>query len=223
MHTAAQTRRQDSPSAVLQMRRPAVGTSPVSTIQGAHQVMRIGGNSLLSVLSLGALCLGLLLPEAGAAKDAPTAAPPDLQRLETCRSIASDAERLACFDRESAVFAQSVDSGKLRVIDNEGVKEIRRSLFGFSLPRIGLFGGNEEEAAGEQVNKIQSTLVAVKQIANGKIWFRLSDGAEWQTNDPLGTARMPASGQTIELEKAALGSYWARFETIRAMKAHRVN
>lgn len=185
--------------------------------------MRIGGNSLLSVLSLGALCLGLLLPEAGAAKDAPTAAPPDLQRLQTCRSIASDAERLACFDRESAVFAQSVDSGKLRVIDNEGVKEIRRSLFGFSLPRIGLFGGNEEEAAGEQVNKIQSTLVAVKQIANGKIWFRLSDGAEWQTNDPLGTARMPASGQTIELEKAALGSYWARFETIRAMKAHRVN
>ncbi|WP_156336763.1 hypothetical protein [Novosphingobium sp. ST904] len=51
----------------------------------------------------------------------------------------------------------------------------------------------------------------------------MADGAQWQTNEALGTVRMPKVGDDVELEAAALGSYWVRFKGGRALKAHRVN
>lgn len=186
-------------------------------------VMRRGigqGRSFAAVVAAAALAWAIPAP-AAAGEAAPL--PRDVQGLAACRAITADAERLACYDRETATLLSSVESGKVRVVDKEGVREVRRSLFGFDLPRVGLFGSSRKDSADERVDRIETTVAALRMTEGGKLWFRLADGAQWQTNDALGTARMPRVGDTVALEEAALGSYWVRFGKNRAMKAHRVH
>ncbi|MPS69176.1 MAG: hypothetical protein E2586_11825 [Novosphingobium sp.] len=156
------------------------------------------------------------------AKDSDRALPPDVAKLAACRTIADSGERLACFDRESGILLGAIETGSVKVVDKEGIREVRRSLFGFTLPRVDLFGGGERSGE-EEVKLIKTTLSSVRGAASGKLLFTLADGAQWQTNEALGTVRMPKVGDDVELEAAALGSYWVRFKGGRALKAHRVN
>ena len=69
-----------------------------------------------------------------------------MQRLLNCRSIQDSAQRLACFDRETAAVDQAIASAEMVLIDKQPATQTKRALFGFSIPDFGgLFGGGDDE------------------------------------------------------------------------------
>ena len=144
--------------------------------------------------------------------------PANMQRLLACRSIQDSAQRLACFDRETANIDQAMARKDLVVIDRERATAAKRSLFGFSVPSFGgLFGGDENE-----VKEIQSTITAVATNADGGWTLRLADGSTWtQTDDaPLGIR--PARGQKVVVRRALLGAFRVSISGQPGFKAKRI-
>ena len=168
---------------------------------------------------LAAAAAALLSSPAGAApRKLPTGTPPQMQRLLGCRALADAAQRLACFDRETANIDQAMTRKDLVVIDRERATAAKRSLFGFSIPSFGgLFGGDENE-----VKEIQSTITAVGTNADGGWTLRLADGSTWtQTDDsPLGIR--PARGQKVVVRRALLGAFRISVSGQPGFKAKRI-
>jgi hypothetical protein len=160
----------------------------------------------------------LSTPAAAAPRKPPTGTPPQMQRLLGCRALADAAQRLACFDRETANIDQAMARRDLVVIDRERATAAKRSLFGFSIPSFGgLFGGDENE-----VKEIQSTITAVATNADGGWTLRLADGSTWtQTDDaPLGIR--PARGQKVIVRRALLGAFRISVAGQPGFKAKRI-
>ena len=168
---------------------------------------------------LGAAAAALLATPAAAAQRKPAAGnPPQMQRLLGCRALADAAQRLACFDRETANIDRAMARRDLVVIDRERATAAKRSLFGFSVPSFGgLFGGDENE-----VKEIQSTITAVTTNADGGWTLRLADGSTWtQTDDaPLGIR--PARGHKVVVRRALLGAFRISINGQPGFKAKRI-
>jgi hypothetical protein len=144
--------------------------------------------------------------------------------LKQCQAIADPGQRLACYDTAAGALITSTESGEIRLVDQEEARQVRRSLFGFSLPRIGLFGGGKERIEEEEVKVLETTVTRVRRLQHGKYLFTIAEGdAQWQTTDAPMMMRTPKAGQKVTLERAALGSYWVKFEGQRPVKGKRVN
>ncbi|MBA3511923.1 hypothetical protein [Sphingomonas sp.] len=168
---------------------------------------------------LAAAAAALLATPAAAQRRADsTKTPAQIQRLLGCRGVADAAQRLACFDRETATLNQAMARRDLVVIDRERATAARRSLFGFSVPSFGgLFGGDENE-----VKEIQSTITAVANNADGGWTIRLADGSTWtQTDDaPLGIR--PARGHKVVVRRGLLGVFRISVNGQAGFKAKRI-
>jgi len=100
---------------------------------------------------------------AAARKPVQTGTPEQVKGLLACRGLTDSAQRLACFDRESAAMDQAITAKNLVVVDREQANAARRSLFGFSLPSFGgLLGGDEDE-----VKQIDSTVASARRNVEG--------------------------------------------------------
>ena len=93
------------------------------------------------------------------------------------------------------------------VADKEAIREARRGLFGFSLPKVRIFGDDD---MAEEVKSIETTIKAVSQGQKGYI-FTLQDGARWAQQDGAYMDR-PKAGSKIRIRRAALGSYMGSIE-----------
>ena len=147
--------------------------------------------------------------------------PEVLSRVVQCRSIASAQERLACFDREVAVMEAAQSSGQLVAMDRQQVRRTRRSLFGLSLPDLGIFGDDNEDE--EEASRIESTVRSATQNANGKWIIELADGARWLQTDSRNLNFAPRPGQPIRIRCAAMGSYLANVNNQIAIRMRRIN
>jgi hypothetical protein len=147
-----------------------------------------------------------------------------LKTLAQCRTISDDVERLACFDRETASLIAATESGDVRIVDREDVKAVRRGLFGFQLPRVGLFGNGDKD--GEEIEadrQLDTTITSVTTLTRGHIRFTIAEGgAIWQTTEASSRVRTPRVGEKVQIERAALGSYWIRFGNQIGVKGRRV-
>jgi hypothetical protein len=96
----------------------------------------------------------------------------------------------------------------VQIIDRADVRKARRSLFGFTLPRINLFGSGEGEPGVEAFTEITTTVQSARPVANGRVEIRLADGndAVWQTTEPMNFP--PKAGAKIRIRKGALGNYF---------------
>lgn len=137
-------------------------------------------------------------------KDVPTAPPPAYQAVLDCRSIADPAVRLACYDKQVTAMSDATQKKDLVVIDRATIRETKRGLFGISLPKIKIFGGNDDE----EVNQIESTLTAAYSSKDGQSIFVLADGSRWKQTD--GRFTYPKAGQKVLVKRAALGSFMAQ-------------
>lgn len=158
-----------------------------------------------------ALALAVLAatPLAAKDKDKPSAPPALYQAVVDCRTIADSAERLACFDRTVGAMAQASETKELVVVDRETMRETRKGLFGFSLPRLKLFGGGAEDEK-DVVREIESTITGIRSAKDGFPVYTIADGARWKQTD--GRNLFPKVGQTIKIKAAALGSYMASID-----------
>ncbi len=154
------------------------------------------------------------------ADEAPAARPSPIVAIGDCQKIPAAPARLACFDAAAAALEAAVTSKQLTVLDREGVRRTKRSLFGFTLPRIGLFGRPDERNEATEVTEINAKLQQVSALGNGKFRLTLDDGSKWQTNDSLNFP--PSPGEAIHIKKAALGSYYLKIENSRGVKGMRI-
>ncbi|WP_152433877.1 hypothetical protein [Erythrobacter sp. THAF29] len=140
-------------------------------------------------------------------------------KLFECRAIEEAEARLACFDREVGAVYEARQSRELVIAEREDVEEARRGLFGLKLPKIRIFGGGDNDELGQ----ISATLAGATKLANGRHIFELEDGARWiETEDARGFRKFKA-GDSIVIERAALGSFKAKVDGKRAVKVRRIN
>ncbi|WP_242097906.1 hypothetical protein [Sphingomonas sp. CROZ-RG-20F-R02-07] len=143
----------------------------------------------------------------------------EVAAIAQCRAVADSTARLACFDKAAAQLQQALDRKTLTVLDQEGVRQTKRSLFGFALPSIPLFG-RSDETKRDEFTEIETTATQVRSIGNGKFEFLLPDGAHWQTTDP--SSMDPRSGVKLRIKKGALGSYFMFVDHERPVRGRRV-
>jgi hypothetical protein len=147
--------------------------------------------------------------------------PPVLGRVVQCRTIASEAERLACYDREVAAMQAAQSSGELVAMDRSQVRRTRRSLFGLTVPNLGIFGDDNDD--DEEASRIESTVRSATQNGEGKWIIEIEDGARWLQTDTRNLNIPPRRGQPIRIRRGALGSYLANVNNQVAIRVRRLN
>lgn len=145
-------------------------------------------------------------------------APKIFTDVTNCRAIQDNAQRLACYDQTVGALAAAEASKDLYVADKESMRETRRGLFGFNLPKVKLF---ENDDLGEDVKSIETTIKSVSNGPKGYI-FVLEDGARWGQTDGAYMDR-PKSGAKIRIRKAALGSFMGSVEGRVGFRIERLN
>lgn len=171
-----------------------------------------------------ALAIATIAPAPGqAVPQQPTARPELLTRLVDCRKLPDDAERLRCFDRQVAAFDEAEQKREVVVVDRAEIRRTRRSLFGLSLPKLKLFGGDDDEANRPEFTTIETTITSAQQSGGGCWLFTLEDGAQWVQSDTTELPRTPKPGQHIRIRRALMGNYQANVEKQGAIKVRRIN
>jgi hypothetical protein len=156
---------------------------------------------------------------AQARKPAEAGAPQQVQRLLACRAIADGAQRLSCFDRETAALGNAVAARDVVIIDRKRATEAKRSLFGFSVPNFaGLFGGDNDE-----IKQVEGVIRSVSYNADGGYVFALQDGSRWSQTEDRGVAMDPRSGDKVLIRRGALGSYFFSVNKHPSVKVKRID
>ncbi|HYZ47591.1 MAG TPA: hypothetical protein VE567_01720 [Sphingomonas sp.] len=165
-----------------------------------------------------AAALFALVSVPAAAADEPPAA---IRALGACRAIADNAQRLACYDREAATLVQSVEKKETVVLDRAEVKKAKRSLFGFSLPKLPFFGDGKDTKEEAEFQQIEAPIKTVRSMGFGKFRFTIDDGAVWETTEGLNA--FPKPGEKVVIKKGVMGGYFIRFEGTRSVRGMRVS
>lgn len=161
----------------------------------------------------------LAAPSAGLAKDPP--ASPLIGALEACRAESDDARRLACFDRASAALVTATKSGDVSVVDRAQLRQARRSLFGFAMPKLPFFAG--DKSAEDAAETLDSSIKSARGLGYGKFQLTIADGnAVWETTESFATMREPRAGDKVQIKRGPLGSYLLKVAGQRGVKAKRV-
>lgn len=158
--------------------------------------------------------------DSGAASE--SAVPDVIERLFECRKIADPTARLGCFDQQTAAVEAAASAKDLIIADRDQIKKARRGLFGLSLPKLDLFGGNADDEE-ERIAKIETTIQSALQVSGGKWLVVLEDGARWLQSDSTPVLGSPKAGEVIVIERAAMGSYMAKIGKKRAFRVQRIN
>lgn len=140
--------------------------------------------------------------------------------LLACREIAESTARLACFDKSSADLEKAREAKEVVLLDRADVRKTRRSLFGFSLPDLPFFDG-DDSAEEEELKEIQTTFETVRELGLGKWQFTIPDGGTWQTTEALTT--VPREGQAIAIKKGIAGGYMLKIGNGPLRRVKRVN
>lgn len=153
------------------------------------------------------------------AKDkAPPPRPAQIQELYNCRDVADPTARLACFDREVAELQAADTKRDITFADRETVKKTRRGLFGFTLPSLGLFGGDGDE---DEIKSVDTTVASSSQVDGGRYRIAMADGSVWVQIDDRRMALAPRPGQKIQIKTASLGSYFLSLEGRPSIRVRR--
>ena len=167
-----------------------------------------------TVTGLIAAALGLAIfagPACAKDSNKAPASPAVYQAVVDCRALADAAQRLVCFDRTVGEMAAATSSKDLVILDRAAMRETRKGLFGFSLPKLKLFGGGSDDAdERDQVKELESTITGIRSANDGFAIFTIEDGAHWKQTD--GRNLFPKVGNKIKIKRAAMGSYMAAIE-----------
>ena len=154
------------------------------------------------------------------AQDSPEEAQGDyLEALRACQTIADNSERLACYDGAVGSIVSASDAGDVQVVDREDVRETRRSLFGFSIPDLGIFGGGDDE---EEDELFETTIVSARYFGRNSARFTTAEGAVWEINNIPRRLRTIRQGNTVVFRPASFGYFWVRIQGQSGVKGRRV-
>lgn len=146
------------------------------------------------------------------------AEPAVIGALKACRAITTDAERLACYDKAAQSVAKAQESGEVIIIDKQAARAARRQAFGLELPTLSILEKGVDKAETE---KLQSVVKSARLDAEQRLVVTLEDGAVWHQIDDTMLGKPPKAGDTIEIKKAAMGSYMMKIGSQPAIRVRR--
>lgn len=169
-----------------------------------------------------ALSTMLAVPAGAAPKVRATSSSPLVTAIDRCRQIADPAQRLACYDSAANALVSATSSGAVSIVDRNEVRQVRHSLFGFSLPKVPFFSG--DTTANEAQEKLDSTITSVHQFNNGRYEIVIADNnAVWETTESESSSwDPPRVGQKIEILRGALGNYFLRIDGQIGVRGKRI-
>lgn len=168
-------------------------------------IMKLVGGAAVVALGAGA---------AIAADDPPR--PAVIDALYKCRDIADTQARLACYDARVGEMAAADQRRDIMFADREQVKQTRRGLFGFS--GIKIFGGGDGK--DDQIEEITAKIASIRYI-DRNMSILLDDGARWVQTDGHILPLDAKPGMEVKIRRAALGSYFANINGMRAIRVKR--
>ena len=139
--------------------------------------------------------------------------PPLLQKVVDCRAIAEATQRLACYDSAVAALDTAEAHHDIAVVSRADVQESRKALFGFRLPSLAIFGGDNPREHGEQdeLKEMTARVIGVTEGEYGAYVVTLEGGSVWKQNDDVTLGRRLHVGDTAKVTRGALGSYRMNF------------
>ena len=197
-------------------------TIPIHCSRCLHTNSRPATGSALSARALPLLFAGIFAASALPlnAQEGPAEAQGDyLEGLKSCQTITDNSARLACFDAAVGNIVTASDVGDVQVIDREDVRQTRRSLFGFSLPDLGIFGGEDEENSDELFT---TTVQSVRYLSGRKARLITAEGAVWEIKNIPRRLRDIEPGDSVEFKQAAMGYFFLRIDGQMGVKGRRV-
>lgn len=153
-----------------------------------------------------------------ARSDSPKRAP-ILDELVACRSITESSDRLVCYDEKVNQIDLAQKNNELIVADKEDILEARKGLFGFSLPKIKLFGSGEDDE--EDVKEIETTVASIRKDGYGAWVLNMEDGSQWHQTGTRKLVLSPKVGSKVRIKKGAVSNYWANIDGQRAIAVKR--
>ena len=145
-----------------------------------------------------------------------------VKAIQNCQAVRDNEARLACYDQAATALVSATTRGDVAIVDRNQVRQVRRSLFGFSLPSFPFFGGSKNREADAEPKELQSTLTSFSQIGNGFFRFTLADPqSTWESTESSDVFE-PKRGAKVTISHGALGSYWADIGGEPSVKVHRV-
>lgn len=166
----------------------------------------------------------LLLAAAIALAAAPALAaepaePAVIAALKACRAITADAERLACYDKAAQSVTKAQETGEVIIIDKQAARAARRQAFGLELPTLSILDKGADKA---ETDKLQSVVKMARVDGEQRLVVTLEDGAVWRQIDDTMLGKPPKAGDTIEVRKAAMGSYMMKIGSQPAIRVRRI-
>ena len=177
--------------------------------------MRMHGYRTATII-LATTLMTAAVPMAAAAAERPAKT---LAAMTACRATVDPGQRLACYDAAIGPLAEAVANGDVKVLDREEVRQTRRSLFGFELPKLPFFSG--DDSARDTPTEIDTTVASFRSAGYGNFSFTMADGSVWQTKEPL--PRDPRGGQAVKIKAGALGNYFLGINGARMVPAARTH
>lgn len=168
---------------------------------------------VLLLVALSAATMAEAAPRAAAAASSSL-----MTALVACRAETDDAKRLACYDDAAGKLADATAKGDVKVVTRDDVRATRRSLFGFELPKVPFFTG--DDSANEVPIEMDAVVRSVRDDGYSKFTLTMESGAVWSTTEPL--PRDPKPGAKVKLKRGALGSYFMMVNGGRSVRAMRV-
>lgn len=166
------------------------------------------------------LVLSVLLVAGSAEANTRPPQSPLVEALGNCRVQTDDNARLRCYDQAAGALAEAVAQGNVLLVDQQDLKQARKSLFGFSLPKLPFFRG--DESAADQQGEIAASIASAQGLGYGKWRITLDTGAVWETTEASSSVRNPRAGNPVLIKRGALGSYIMRIDGRRGLRARRV-
>lgn len=148
-------------------------------------------------------CVFAAAPQAPVAKQ--------VTALQTCRTKADAADRLACYDKAVDDLSAATASRDVIIVERADVRKARKGLFGFTMPRIGFLAGRDgdkEDEADEA--RFEGKILSARSLSQGGWQFTVEGGAVWMTLETSFSFKMPAPERMVLIERGAMGSYSAR-------------
>lgn len=148
--------------------------------------------------------------------------PAVVQALYACKDIASDAERLKCFEAAVEDIRKAEEKRDLSFADREQVKKAKRGLFGLGNIRLGIFSRGDNDPEEQDIQEIEAKVLSISRQKDGKLLLRLEGGSTWAQTGTEKIRIREMKAQTVKIKKGTLGSYVAILDGGSAIKVKRV-
>lgn len=185
----------------------------MNSIQHSRRI----GRSLAVGMAASALFLAPAIAETRRKSSTPPS-PELFEALENCRAMTESAARLACFDNSMAKLSAAVEAKQIVVIEEKEVQKTKRSLFGFHLPDLSIFGGNDNDSGEDKT--LVTTIKSLGRAQSGRWNIGIPEGAVWQTTEAM--PFNPKIGDALEIKAGVMGGYFVKVRNKRAVRAKRI-